>query len=347
MSISDALLKISFAIHRVRASTDVVDVMAVCFLEMQKICARIHSMAIHRVVDESRNLFETYSIGASGTIASLQVRKASHFFRLYKSQEIGYFPCVEADYPIEEVKYFQSQFEDTRIESIVDVPFSSGVISTLSQVSKAFDTNDVEMLKQVAEVFSVGMRRVQDLEKIEARVEELVRFEKRYSLAVTAGKTGIWDYDLSSDKIFVDEGLWAMIGLDRKSCTVSMDEWTSHVYADDYPKLIDRAQDLFTGGVDDYEVEFRMLHADGTLRWFIGRGKAVHGKDGRATRLAGTNTDISDLKQMEKALQSARRDLELRVKVRTSELRAANRLLEEAQERMEAQLRRISGPTYT
>ena len=44
---SDALLKISLSIQQMSASTDVADVMAVCYLELRKLCDRIHSMAIH------------------------------------------------------------------------------------------------------------------------------------------------------------------------------------------------------------------------------------------------------------------------------------------------------------
>jgi PAS domain S-box-containing protein len=180
------------------------------------------------------------------------------------------------------------------------------------------------MLKQVAEVFSVGLSRVRDLETIEKRVEELKHFEERYSLAVTAGKTGVWDLDPERNTIFVDGILWSLIGQDRESCTVSMDEWTSHVYADDYPKLVDMTTDYFAGSAESYDLEFRMVHEDGTLRWFLGRGEAVRDNEGRVIRLAGTNTDISDFKQMEKALQRARRDLEERVKERTSELETAS-----------------------
>ena len=269
-SISEALLRISLTIQRMSASTDVVDVLAVCFLELQKICERIHVMAIHQVVDQAEDLIETYHVGASGTITSPQVRKARHMSRLWRTREINYMPDVQADCPEDELVYLQSKFDGARIGSMLDVPFSSGVISAHSRDPNAFNNDDVEMLKQVAEVFSVGLTRVKDLETIDKRVEELDRFEERYSLAVTAGKTGVWDHDLSTDMIFVDGILWAMIGQDRPSCTVSMDEWTSNAYADDYPKLVDAAQDHFAGCAEDYEVEFRMLHSDGTLRCFLG-----------------------------------------------------------------------------
>ena len=89
------------------------------------------------------------------------------------------------------------------------------------------------------------------------------------------------------------------------------------------------------------------MHADGTLRWFLSRGERVLNGSGKAVRLVGTSADISDLKQMEKALQRARRDLEERVKERTSELELANQSLRDSQEHIDAQFKGIPVPAYT
>lgn len=346
-SLSDALLKISLSIQQMSASTDVVDVMGVCFEEMRKICDRIHVMAIHQVVDEEQRLVETYRVGMCGTLSPPHVREASLLTRLWRTGETHYQPDVQSTYPPEEIEYLQSKFKGMGIGSMLDAPFSTGVISAHSEEEHAFSSEVVEALRKVAEVFSVGLSRVRDLETIEQRVEELRRFEERYSLAVNAGKTGVWDLDLETNRVFVDGILWALIGHDRESCSVPFEEWASHVYADDYPKLIDLARDHFAGSTETYEVEIRMLHADGSLRWFLSRGTAVRNDQGDAVRLVGTNTDISDLKKMEKALQRARRDLEERVRDRTSELEAANRSLRESQERLDAQFKGIPVPAYT
>jgi two-component system cell cycle sensor histidine kinase/response regulator CckA len=344
---SDSLLKISLSIQQMNASIDVVDVMGVCFQEMHGFCDRIHAMAIHQVVDADKNQVETFRIGTSGVISPLHIRKSSLLPDMWRAHSTSYQPDVQSEYPPDELELLEAKFDGMKIVSMLDVPFSSGVISAQSSEAHAFDHDVVEMLKQVAEVFSVGLSRVRDLETIEKRVAELDLFAERYSLAVNAGKTGVWDLDLESDAIFVDGILWKLLGQERESCRVPMEEWTSFVYADDYPKLVDLARAHFSDDSEIYEVEYRMVHEDGTLRWFLSRGQAVRAADGTAVRLVGTSTDISDLKQMEKALQRARRDLEERVKERTSELEEANLSLLESRERLDAQLAGIPVPTYT
>ncbi|MGH9146429.1 MAG: sensor histidine kinase, partial [Vicinamibacterales bacterium] len=57
-----------------------------------------------------------------------------------------------------------------------------------------------------------------------------------------------------------------------------------------------------------YEVEHRMLHRDGSVRWFLARGSVVR-QDGRPVRIIGTDTDITERKKSELALQEAQADL--------------------------------------
>jgi len=45
-----------------------------------------------------------------------------------------------------------------------------------------------------------------------------------------------------------------------------------------------------------FESEHRMRHYDGTYRWILNRGLAVRGPDGTATRIAGSQTDITQNK---------------------------------------------------
>ena len=52
------------------------------------------------------------------------------------------------------------------------------------------------------------------------------------------------------------------------------------------------------------DVEFRTVWPDGTVRWLHGRGQALAGPDGTATRLLGVNTDVTD-KRREAAEQAA------------------------------------------
>ncbi len=57
------------------------------------------------------------------------------------------------------------------------------------------------------------------------------------------------------------------------------------------------------GETEHYEAEYRMRTAAGTYRWMLSRALAVRGPDGRARRLAGSQTDVTDRKVAELQLQ--------------------------------------------
>jgi signal transduction histidine kinase len=77
-----------------------------------------------------------------------------------------------------------------------------------------------------------------------------------------------------------------------------------------------RAQALMDGRSSGYEMEHRLLHRDGHVRWFLTRGSAVT-RDGRTVRVVGTETDITARKMSEQALDDAQAEL-----ARVSRLRA-------------------------
>jgi signal transduction histidine kinase len=56
------------------------------------------------------------------------------------------------------------------------------------------------------------------------------------------------------------------------------------------------AQACIDGSVDEYEVEHRMIHKDGSVRWFLSRGSLVRRADGTPHHIVGTKVDITERK---------------------------------------------------
>ena len=76
------------------------------------------------------------------------------------------------------------------------------------------------------------------------------------------------------------------------------------IHPDDRPRLdAEIARVLAKGG--DYESEFRVVRADGDVRWLVSRGRVMHDGDGRNSRLVGVNFDITERKLVEQAMKEA------------------------------------------
>ena len=129
--------------------------------------------------------------------------------------------------------------------------------------------------------------------------------DERYRRAAAAGGVGVWDWNLATDDIFVDPLLQELLGYQEHEIPNRGEDWRRLVHPDDAARVSERAQAHIDGASPAYEVEHRMLHRDGSSRWFLARGSVVRDPDGRAVSLAGTYTDITERRRGEEALRQA------------------------------------------
>ncbi|MGA7523630.1 MAG: PAS domain S-box protein [Acidobacteriaceae bacterium] len=80
------------------------------------------------------------------------------------------------------------------------------------------------------------------------------------------------------------------------------------VHPEDLPAVVAAWTHSFGTG-SDYDVDHRLLRADGEYRWFHARGLPLRDAEGRALRWYVLLTDIDDRKQAEEALARARAEL--------------------------------------
>jgi PAS domain S-box-containing protein len=139
---------------------------------------------------------------------------------------------------------------------------------------------------------------------------ELRESQQRYRLATGAGAVGVWDWHLDTNEIYVDPSLKSMLGFTDAEIPNRIDDWGARVYAEDAPAVMAEAQRCIDGEVDVYEIAHRMVHRNGSLRWFLARGSFVKGANGSRGRLVGTDTDITGRKQAEELIRENQAVLE-------------------------------------
>ena len=146
------------------------------------------------------------------------------------------------------------------------------------------------------------------------RVAELATEESRalYRAALTAGRMGAWEIDLSTGvRHWTAEGL-ALLGLDlpdgRGRVGGADDEFRNAVLEEDrhiVRELIERLADE-----QNTETEFRIVRPDGKIVWLAGRGEVVgRYPDGSPRRVVNIMADVTERKAKELHIQFLIREL--------------------------------------
>jgi two-component system sensor histidine kinase UhpB len=82
-----------------------------------------------------------------------------------------------------------------------------------------------------------------------------------------------------------------------------MAAWSARIHPDDQLHVATMIERYMAGGVATFEVEHRVVHKEGSLRWFLCRGVTTERAEGVPVRMVGTDTDITERKQAEHALR--------------------------------------------
>jgi PAS domain S-box-containing protein len=170
-----------------------------------------------------------------------------------------------------------------------------------------------EVLRAKVKVFAELFRKTRELEKLnlqlERRVEErtaeleasnarLMQAEQGRSLALAAGQMGAWDWDLVTDEWKWDEGTYRIFGVDRQSFKISADSIRALVHPDDWRPLQEVSRGM-AAGARTQQSEFRVVRANGDVRWCIGTTAASVDAAGNVVRISGVTIDVTDRKEAE------------------------------------------------
>ncbi len=128
---------------------------------------------------------------------------------------------------------------------------------------------------------------------------ELRNSRERYALAVRGANDGIWDWDIPSQRIYLSPRWKRIVGDPDDTVGDSPQEWLGRVHDEDIDGLREAIGAHLDGHAPHLEVEHRMRHRDGTYRWVLSRGVAIPNANGKASRMAGSMTDITDRKAAE------------------------------------------------
>ncbi len=133
--------------------------------------------------------------------------------------------------------------------------------------------------------------------------EQLLVANDRLNLAIDGSGDGVWDWNIVTDEITYSSRMRDIFGLDEKLESENFDSWLHRVHPDDRPHTIAILHDCLEGIRPSYTAEYRMRCKLGMWKWIVARAIVVARDDtGKALRMTGTVTDISDERQSQEVI---------------------------------------------
>lgn len=123
---------------------------------------------------------------------------------------------------------------------------------------------------------------------------------------------GIWYWDLENiESEWMSPKFWETLGYDPKAKKHQSSEWQDIIFQDD----LKIASENFVKHCDNpnhpYDQIVRYKHKNGSIVWIRCRGLAIRDENGKAIRMLGAHTDITDLKEAEKEISRLKEEYEI------------------------------------
>jgi len=136
---------------------------------------------------------------------------------------------------------------------------------------------------------------------VEERTRELRDSRERLALAIEGSNQALFDWNVVTGKVVLGEQWSRMIGGGDGTLVTTINDFQSLVHPDDLAQARQQSIELVRGQRSFYQVEHRVRSETGRWLWISSRAKVVE-RDaaGRATRVAGTNVDVTERKEIER-----------------------------------------------
>lgn len=174
------------------------------------------------------------------------------------------------------------------------------------------DVREMKMFRRSGEAISVKARftRIQiggvdhsiavvtDITDRKRAEQDVKESRDRLALAASSAELGIWDWDIVNDKMIWNDQMFTLYGIAERPDSYGVGIWKQGLHPDDVSYAWDECAAAIRGE-RPYDIEFRVVHPNGNIRYIKADGIVLRDENGNALRMIGVNHDITDRKLAE------------------------------------------------
>ena len=170
----DALLQINRTVQEMTRSSHLEDMMRVLYAQLRRLDIDFQGLAVHWIKNEETKTFESYIILPSGEVKRM-IRDHPGIYGIWKAGQVRYRRDVAKDpgeLSPQKIEELARRYE-VPVRCLLDIPRLRSTFALSSDHTNAFSDEDIRFLERVADVLTVGIARMEDLERLEAQNLEL------------------------------------------------------------------------------------------------------------------------------------------------------------------------------
>ncbi len=155
--------------------------------------------------------------------------------------------------------------------------------------------------------FFIGI--IDDLTESNQLIKKLSVSRERSSLAQKFAQIGMWDWTIASGDLYWSERIAPLFGYQSGALETSYENFVNAIHPDDRERVTTAVNTCVESGTK-YDIEHRVVWPDGTVRWLLERGDVIRDSDSQPVRMLGVVQDISNRKELEQDIITAKENAE-------------------------------------
>ncbi len=140
---------------------------------------------------------------------------------------------------------------------------------------------------------------------------ELAASRELFELAIRAAREGISQWDLRTDDLWFSPQWWGLLGYGEEEMSNTLARWAALILPEDRDAMLRLVGEFAAGTREECQLLQRYRHKDGHIVHLFTRAIRVVGSDGRAFRIVGSHTDVTERVRAEEQAHAAREEAEL------------------------------------
>jgi len=189
------------------------------------------------------------------------------------------------------------------IDGVKHIMSTSRDVTERKQAELLIQKKSEEIEAQNEELQQINENLYQTNEELAMAIKRTEESEERFTLAMKASNDGLFDWNLETNEIYYSPGWKKMLGYEEHELPNDFSVWENITDPEGVKKSWELQQKLISKQIDRFVTEFKMKHKDGHWVDILAKAEAVFNEQGKAIRIVGTHTNISERKLADQRLK--------------------------------------------